>query len=91
MADIYVAKQSAVLFLDGKRHFVHKDRTRVREGHPLLARNPGMFKPLDVDYDVEPRDAAPVEQATAAPGEKRNVSTVRRGRQSDKSNDGSPG
>jgi hypothetical protein len=83
MADIYVATQSAMLVVDGKRHFIHKDRTRVREGHPLLTRNPGMFKILDVDYDVEPA----VEQATAAPGEKRSVST-RRARSSDRTTDG---
>lgn len=63
--DIYVAVESAVLYVNGTPHVIHKGTTRVRDGHPLLERNRGMFAPLDVHYDVE--------QATAAPGEKRAV------------------
>jgi hypothetical protein len=63
--DIYVAKDSAVLFADGRQYVVHKGRTRVRADHPLLRRNGHLFKPLDVDFDVE--------DASAAPGEKRSV------------------
>lgn len=64
--DIYIATESAVLYVNGTPYVIHKGTTRVREGHVLLERNPGMFAPLDVHYDVE--------QATAAPGEKRAVS-----------------
>jgi hypothetical protein len=35
----------------------------IREGHPLLVAYPQFFKPFEVVYEVE--------QATAAPGEKR--------------------
>jgi|SRR5690606_31813694 hypothetical protein len=74
-ADIYVATESAVLFVGGQQYVVHKGRTRVRAGHPLLARNAHLFGPLGVDYDIEQTaESAPVEQATAAPGEKRELS-----------------
>lgn len=36
---------------------------RVREGHPVLVGREDFFKPLEIQYEVE--------QATAAPGEKR--------------------
>lgn len=64
-AEIYVATDSAVLFAAGQQFVVHRNSTRVRAGHPVLARNAHLFKPLDVDYDVE--------QTTATPGEKRSV------------------
>lgn len=38
---------------------------RIREGHPLLKGREDRFKPLEVKYEVE--------QATAAPSEKRNA------------------
>jgi hypothetical protein len=62
--DIYVATQSFAAEVDGDPVFVNKDE-RVRAGHPLLDTNPDFFEPVDdvVHYDVE--------QATAAPGEKR--------------------
>ncbi|TKG58892.1 Lsr2 family DNA-binding protein [Prauserella endophytica] len=66
-AQIYVANESAVLYAGGQQYVVHKGVTRVRDGHPLLKRNSHMFKPLDVHYDVE--------QATAEPGEKRDLDT----------------
>ena len=67
-ADVYVAKESfAWSGPDGENYQVHKGRTRVRAGHPLLAANPGYFELADVTvhYDIE--------QATAAPGEKRGA------------------
>lgn len=66
MADgIYIATRSFKTYVDGKRTMVRKGVTRVREGHELLRENPERFKPIDVHYDVE--------QATAAPAEKRKV------------------
>lgn len=63
---IYVAIDSFTTDLpDGTPVFVYKDTTRVREGHALLKGREHLFKPIDVEYDVE--------QATAAPGEKRGA------------------
>lgn len=58
-AEIYVANESGVLFANGEQYVVHKNQTRVRAGHPLLKRNAHLFKPLDVDYDVEDTREAP--------------------------------
>lgn len=51
--DVYVARESFVTDLDGERITVRKGKTRVREGHPLLRGREHLFKPVDVQYDVE--------------------------------------
>jgi hypothetical protein len=63
--DIFVANMSFATEIDGVPVTVHQGKTRVRAGHPLLELNPQYFDPADqgVHFDVE--------QATAAPGEKR--------------------
>lgn len=61
--DILIAVESAAIRYDGDLVFVHKGRTRVRKGHPILKGNEHLFGPIDVHYDVE--------QATRAPGERR--------------------
>lgn len=63
---IYVAKTAFHCEIDGERLFVTAGE-RVREGHPLLRSQRENFEPVDatVHYDVE--------QATAAPGEKRGA------------------
>ena len=63
--EILVAKDSFAAHVDGETLVVRKGVTRVRKGHPLLKGREELFEPIDrkVDYDVE--------QATAAPGEKR--------------------
>jgi hypothetical protein len=63
--DIYVATESGSCEVAGENHVFVKGITRVRAGHPLLKAVPDYFKPieLEVHYDVE--------QATAAPGERR--------------------
>jgi hypothetical protein len=66
MADVYVCKESAAFEWDGDMVVVHKDITRVRAGHPILAAHPELFEEITVHFEVE--------QATAAPGEKRSVS-----------------
>lgn len=63
-AGIWVARESFNTNLkDGTQVTVVAGRTRVREGHELLKGREMMFEPLVVDYEIE--------QATAAPGEKR--------------------
>jgi hypothetical protein len=63
--DIYVAKESFATELDGQSVIVQKGTTRVRSGHALLKGRENMFELITVQYDVE--------QATAAPGEKRSA------------------
>ena len=63
--DIFVAKETGAVEFDGAPVMVHKGITRVRQGHLLLKRHPEMFEPIDLSVHYE------VEQATAAPGEKR--------------------
>ena len=62
---IYVANSSGVIKVDGEVYRYSKGQTRIRAGHPILRAIPDKFAPLALDYDVE--------QATAAPGEKRAV------------------
>lgn len=62
---VWVATESAVCLLDGQQEVIHAGVTRVREGHPLLDAYRGYFEPADTGVHYE------VEQATAAPGEKR--------------------
>lgn len=65
MADILVAKTNAVFDYEGRRVVIRAGVTRVRAGHPITEGREDLFEPITVDYDVE--------QATAAPGEKRSV------------------
>lgn len=60
---VYVATETFATTIDDEPVVVQKGVTRVREGHPLLAGREQMFEELEVHYDVE--------QATAAPGERR--------------------
>lgn len=65
MADIYVAKDSGVIEVEGERVVVTKGQTRVRAGHQILADYPDLFEPIGVHFDVE--------RATRAPGERRGT------------------
>jgi hypothetical protein len=67
MADpqFYSATETFATELDGVPVVVHRNEN-VRAGHPLIEANPDKFKPLEVTTRWET-----VEQATAAPGEKR--------------------
>lgn len=60
---LYVATDSALVNYEGQRVVIHKDVTRIREGHPILTEHPDLFKPIDAHFDVE--------SVTAAPGETR--------------------
>jgi hypothetical protein len=61
--EVFVPNDSFSADVDGVAMSFVKDHTRVREGHPVLAKYPHLFEPMYVHYDVE--------AATAAPGEKR--------------------
>jgi hypothetical protein len=64
--DLFVAKDGFHCEIDGERLFIPKGE-RVRSGHELIRRYRDYFKPADagIRYDVE--------QATAAPGERRGA------------------
>jgi hypothetical protein len=64
-SDILVAKDSGVLNLDGEEILIRRGVTRVRAGHKLAETYPDLFEPLKLHYDIE--------QATAAPGERRGA------------------
>ncbi len=64
--EVFVATDSFTASLDGVDIDVIRGVTLVREGHELLGRFGHLFKPVEPHYEV--RD---VEQATAAPGERR--------------------
>lgn len=69
MAGILVPKDTFAVELDGERIVVHKGITRVRAGHPITVGREDLFEPITVHHEVE--------QATAAPGEKRAVRRTR--------------
>jgi hypothetical protein len=62
---VYVAISSGVVKIDGTLYRYSQGQTRVRAGHPLLKARPDKFAPLKLDYEIE--------QATAAPGERRGA------------------
>lgn len=72
MSDIYVAQASGMVLMDGRRYRIRRGQTTARAGHPILKAHGNMFEVLQVDFDTT------VEQATAAPGEKRNVGVSRK-------------
>lgn len=60
---IFVPVETFTANVDGVNVTFRQNETRVREGHEILARFAHLFRPIDAHYEVE--------QATAAPGEKR--------------------
>lgn len=77
MCDLVVARTSGVVMWQGRRNTIQRGVTVAHREHPLVARNPGLWKELIVHYNVEPAAAVgSVEQATAAPGEVRPVPPV---------------
>lgn len=66
-SSIYIAKETGFCEIDGNVVPFTAGKTLVRAGHPLLALAGNSFEPVSdrVHYDVE--------QATAAPGEKREA------------------
>ena len=61
--DILVATESGWVTVGGNAEPIRRGVTRARRGSAIVKASPDMWKPIDVHYDVE--------QATAAPGEKR--------------------
>jgi len=65
-ARLFVARRSFVTHVDGHQVVVRAGHTHVTEDDPRYLANPQAFRLMD------PEDP-PVEQATAAPGEKRQT------------------
>lgn len=61
---LYIARETFWF----KDQLVTAGQTRIREGHPLLKSHGGAFEPVAASRGFD------VEQATAAPGERRRVS-----------------
>lgn len=66
MNNLVVARLSGALMMSGRRYMVRRGVTVAAAGHPLVTAHPRAWEPLQVHYPV-------VEQATAAPGELRDV------------------
>lgn len=76
---LYVAKANGFVVFEGRRVMLRKGVTLAREGHPILKSHGGMFELVKVHYDVE--------QATAAPGERRSLSLPKSKRAEDEKGD----
>ncbi len=61
--DILIAKTSGVLVVDGVEQTITRGVSRARASHPIVRAAPDWWEPIQVHYDVE--------EATAAPGERR--------------------
>jgi nucleoid-associated protein YgaU len=69
MADMLVAKASAVIFRNGRRTVITKDKTILSADDPLVEGREQLFRPVKVTRST----ASAVETATAAPGERRST------------------
>lgn len=67
---VYVATESGSAEVDGEVMTFVKGITRVRRGHRLLEQLPAFFEAADESLSYE------VEDASAGPGEKRDVVVV---------------
>jgi hypothetical protein len=79
VSDLYICNTNAIVYVDGERVALRKGVTVVRKGHKILKGHGAMFEPIQVHYDVE--------QATAAPGERRTLSLPTKRAASDKKDD----
>jgi hypothetical protein len=75
LAQIYVARETFTA--KGYDYPIKAGQTRLREGHPLLRSHADAFEPIAASPEFD------IEQATAAPGERRNVSLTTQGEASD--------
>lgn len=63
--DLWVAKDSGMIVVDGERFFIHKGETRVADGHPMLKGNEDLFEKLTATFTVEDTTARPTQKRTA--------------------------
>jgi hypothetical protein len=61
--NVFTPKETFTIDIDGVPTTLRHNKSFVRAGHPLLDEYPQLFEPVAVQFDVE--------QATAAPGERR--------------------
>lgn len=75
LGEMYVANESFVCVVDGQSYSVVGGVTRVRAGHPLLRGREHLFRVLRAhhEYSEPVQSPGPVETATAAPGEVRDI------------------
>lgn len=78
--DILVCRESAAFTFGGERVVIHKGKTRVRVGHPILEGREHLFEPLRVHYDVETARQEPVVPTPAPPAEQPEGDKPKRGR-----------
>jgi hypothetical protein len=58
---------------DGTPYVVQDGRTLLWSDHPAVGENPHYFKPVIATYETPGHVEGRIEQATAAPGEKRGA------------------
>jgi hypothetical protein len=82
VSKLYVARQSGSVMLAGpdgrpRRSPIRRGVTVAEEGSVMMAKHGKLFEPLRVHHPAPAGrgSRAPVEQATAAPGELREVAT----------------
>lgn len=90
---VLVAKTNALIEYDGRRIVIKGGITTAHEDHPIVREHPEIFEPQKIHFSTEQTEvkepvSAPIESATAAPGERRTVTTSsapsRRGRRAPK-------
>lgn len=69
MADILVAKRSAIVMFDGRRVTIRAGRTHVRAGHPILDGRQDMFEPIKVEFEVDDEPKAPAKRTRRSKAE----------------------
>jgi hypothetical protein len=79
MSLILVAKTNALIVYEGRRIVVKGKITTAHEDHPIVRAHPDLWEPQKIDFSTASSEpvSAPVETATAAPGERRSVSSAR--------------
>lgn len=75
MADIYIAKQGAIVDYDGRPTTIKKGRTRVEAGHELLTRFPHLFEPAadGAEFRVSTTRAEPATEPKTPRSRKRGA------------------
>jgi len=71
--NIYVARESRVVDFRGTRISITKGRTTAETDAPILDAYPDLFVPITAHHRAGRVTGDPVEQATSAPGEKRDA------------------